>query len=64
MGRNEDRTFKVKLTSERSKTFKPKMYKIDQQLEIKGDFNNDKSEDIYYDEIIYYDGGGVEGYGY
>jgi hypothetical protein len=33
-------------------------------LEIKGDFNNDKSEDIYYDEIIYYDGGGVEGYGY
>ncbi len=64
MSRNEDRTFKIKLSSQGSKTFKPKMYKIDQQMEIKGDFNNDKSEDIYYDEIIYYDGGGVEGYGY
>lgn len=64
MSRNEDRSFKIKLSSKGSKTFKPKMYKIDQKLEIKGDFDSGKSEDIYYDEIVYYDGGGVEGYGY
>ena len=64
MSKNEDRTFKVKLSSSGSKTFKPKMHKVDQQLEIKGSFDTNKSEDIYYDEVIYYDGGGAEGYGY
>ena len=62
--KNEDRSFKIKLSSKGSDTFKPKMYKAEQSLEIKGDFDNNKSEEIYYDDIIYYDGGGVEGYGY
>lgn len=26
-------------------------------------YSSDDPEDDYYDEIIYYDGGGVEGYG-
>lgn len=62
--KNGDRSFKMKMSSKGSSTFKPKMYKVDQTMEIKGDFGNGKSEDIYYDEVIYYDGGGVEGYGY
>ena len=64
MGKNEDRSFKVKLSSKGSTTFKPKMYEVNQSMVIKGDFDNNKSEEIYYDDIIYYDGGGVEGYGY
>lgn len=32
-------------------------------VETKSDINNQPVEDIYYDEIVYYDGGGVEGYG-
>lgn len=34
------------------------------QLNIKTDINNQPTNDIYYDEVIIYDGGGVEGYGY
>ena len=33
------------------------------QIETKTDINNQPVEDTYYDEIIYYDGGGVDGYG-
>ena len=33
------------------------------QVQTKTDINNQPVDDIYYDEIIYYDGGGVEGYG-
>ena len=33
------------------------------QIETKTDINNKPVDDLYYDEIIYYDGGGVEGYG-
>ena len=31
--------------------------------DVKFEPNTTMPEDIYYDEIIYYDGGGVEGYG-
>ena len=34
------------------------------QLNIKTDINNQPTDEIYYDEVIIYDGGGVEGYGY
>ncbi len=32
--------------------------------DFKADFGHNKDEDIYYDEIVYYDGGDIEGYGY
>ena len=32
-------------------------------IEADTDINN-SSEDTWYDEVIFYDGGGVEGYGY
>ena len=31
-------------------------------FEVKADVNNAPVEDIYYDEIIFYDGGGVDGW--
>ena len=34
------------------------------KIETKTDINNQPVEDLYYDEVIYYDGGGVEGYGH
>ena len=33
-------------------------------FETKSEINNTPTEDDWYDEIIFYDGGGVEGYGY
>lgn len=35
----------------------------DNSIYTKTDINNTPEEDTWYDEIIYYDGGGVEGYG-
>lgn len=35
----------------------------DNSIYAKTDINNTPEEDTWYDEIIYYDGGGVEGYG-
>lgn len=46
---NNDRFFKVKFNTD--KTFKIKFE------------NTPTEQDIYYDEVIYYDGGNVEGYG-
>lgn len=34
------------------------------QLNIKTDINNQPTDEVYFDEIIIYDGGGVDGYGY
>ncbi len=30
---------------------------------FKAEINSSVPQEIYYDEIVYYDGGGVEGYG-
>ena len=35
----------------------------DTNFETKTDINNTPVDDEWYDEIIYYDGGGVDGYG-
>lgn len=59
----EDRTFKVTLNTSRSKPIKTKMNKTDSNVEVRINTNTVESEDTYYDEIYYYDGGGVEGYG-
>jgi len=60
----DNRTFRVKLIQSNSKTFKPKFLKTNTTIDTKIDTGTTKpSEEIVYDEIVYYDGGGVEGYG-
>lgn len=60
---NKDNTFHLKFNSSYSEPMKLKLNKISSTIDIKADMNCAPSEDIYYDEIIYYDGGGVDGYG-
>lgn len=61
----EERTFKVKLLSQNSTPMKVKLTKSDSTVDVKGDFSTGTPKDeVYYDEVIYYDGGGAEGYGY
>lgn len=57
-----EKVFKTVFNS--NQDFKVKLHKTSTVLENKIDINNTKPEDIYYDEVIIYDGGGVEGYGY
>jgi hypothetical protein len=53
---SEDRTFKVKLTSAQSQPIKIKLNKIDSVVDVKGDFNNDKSsKSFYYNDKVGYD---------
>ena len=59
----EDRTFKINFNSSRSEPMKLKLNKTSSTIEVKTDMSCAPSEDTYYDEIIYYDGGGVDGYG-
>jgi len=59
---NEDRTFKVKFNSIQSKPIKVKLNKVESVVDVKGEFDSKPAEDIYYDEIVYYDGGGVDGW--
>lgn len=58
----EDSTFHMKFNSSFSEPIKLKLNKLSSVIDIKTD-TNAPSEDTYYDEIIYYDGGGVNGYG-
>ena len=59
-----DKTFKVKLNSSSDLFSKVRFQKTNTTLNtIKMDIGGKPAEDLYYDEIIYYDGGGVEGYG-
>ena len=44
-------------------SFGTKFDKTDNSIDTKTDINNTPEEDVWYDEVIYYDGGGVEGYG-
>ena len=60
---SEDRTFRMKFNSSNPAPIKLKMNKLSSTVDVKGDFASVPSEDVYYDEIIYYDGGGVDGYG-
>lgn len=59
-----DKQFKVKFNSS-SNTFKGiKFQKTNEILkETKMETSGKPVEDIYYDEVIFYDGGGVDGYG-
>ena len=44
-------------------SFNTQIDKTNSSIDAKTDINNTPEEDVWYDEIIYYDGGGVEGYG-
>lgn len=55
--------FKVKFSSN-TKTFNPTFRKTNTTIDSKIEPNSKATpEEIVYDEIVYYDGGGVEGYG-
>ena len=64
MSKIKDGSFKVKFNQ------KSRMMKVGFNAsetvydDFKADMGTCKDKDIYYDEIIYYDGGDVEGYGY
>lgn len=60
------KTFKSKFNFREQSFFNVKFHKTDNTFNggtFKADFGTSKPEDIYYDEIIIYDGGGVDGYG-
>ena len=59
----EDRTFKVTLNTSKSKPIKVQLNKTTSVLDTRMD-TNAPAEETYYDEIIIYDGGDVDGYGY
>ena len=60
---NEDRFFKVKLNSSKSKPIKVQLNKSSSVMDTRMD-TNAPAEDVYYDEVVIYDGGDVDGYGY
>ena len=59
---NTNMSFKVKFDSSEKSFSKIKFNKIQNTFKPKAEITP-VEEDIEYDEIIYYDGGGVEGYG-
>lgn len=59
-----DKTFKVTFAPSNQTFSGIRMEKTSQVLtNFKAEIGTSKPQDIYYDEIVYYDGGGVEGYG-
>ena len=70
---NSNSNFKVKLDktdgpvkvefNKSESSFRAPVDKTDNSIYAKSDVNNSPEPDTWYDEIIYYDGGGVEGYG-
>lgn len=59
---NLDRSFKAQFNSSNNSYGKLKFNKTQNTFKPKAEITP-VEEDIYYDEIIYYDGGNVEGYG-
>lgn len=57
---NKDRLFKIKFNT--NKAFKVKFDKSESHFKPKAEVTPVEQE-IYYDEVIYYDGGNIEGYG-
>lgn len=59
----DSRTFKPQFSSSTQQYSKLNFNKISNDFIAKAEVTP-KEEDIYIDEIIFYDGGDVEGYGY
>ena len=60
--KNTDRGFKVKFYSSENNYSNLHFNKTQSMFKPKAEVTP-VEEDIYYDEIVYYDGGNVEGYG-
>ena len=54
--------FRIQFSSS-NKSFSPKFSQEEWESKPKVEPNTSSPEEIYYDDIIIYDGGGVEGYG-
>lgn len=59
----QNNSFKVQFNSSKQ-SFKPKFSQKSIDVKPKVEPKAESIEDIYYDEVVFYDGGGVEGYGY
>lgn len=59
---SEDNSFKLKFSSSESVFKNVHLNKTSSNIDIHSNIGP-TDEDIYYDEVVYYDGGGVEGYG-
>ncbi len=59
---NRDRSFKVQFNASNNSYGKTKLSKTTNTFKPKAEVTPTDQE-IYYDEIIYYDGGDVHGYG-
>lgn len=62
MDNNSDRSFRVKFNSSTNTYSKVKFNKSQNNFKPKSEITPTE-QDIYYDEVIYYDGGDVKGYG-
>lgn len=58
----KDNSFKVQFNSS-NQTFKPKFSQKGMKIKPEVEPKAKSIEDIYYDEVVFYDGGEVEGYG-
>lgn len=62
MNDNNDRSFKVQFNNSTNVYSKLKFNRTSNNFKPKAEITPTE-EDIYYDEVIYYDGGDVHGYG-
>jgi len=59
--KTNDRGFKIQFNTSNNTYSKIKFVKSENHFKPKAEVTP-KEEDVYYDEIIYYDGGGVDGW--
>ena len=59
----DNKSFKVQFSSSKQ-SFRKKKKQKPIESKPKVEPKAESIEDIYYDEVVFYDGGGVEGYGY
>ena len=62
MMENSDRSFRIKFNNSTNVYSKLKFNRTSNNFKPKAEITPTE-EDIYYDEVIYYDGGDVHGYG-
>lgn len=60
MLQNDNKGFKVQFSA--TNNFKPKFSKEEKDFKPKVVPQADSPEEVYYDEVVYYDGGGVDGW--
>ena len=63
MANNADRSFRMKFNSSNNSYSKIQFNKTSNDFQPKAEVTPTE-QNIYYDEVVYYDGGDVNGYGY